>query len=120
MRGSVAHDRALIDRWKPSVGPVFNSQHGQLTRIDQCHEGGQVIGFRPQTVGQPASQGRPTLDDPSSLQSANGLAVIIDSGPHPSDQANVIGHRRGVRNQFGKLHPAGTASFEFPRGREYF
>ena len=63
MRGSRgAHDRALVDRRQPAVGPVVHAVDRQATRIGQHDERRQVLALAAQAVGQPAAQRGPAGD----------------------------------------------------------
>ena len=93
VRGGGADERALVDRRQPAVGPVLVGEGRQAGGMPHHDVGGQVLGLAAERIGRPGAQGRVAGGDASRLHGEHGLEVIVHSGLHRTDQADVVGDR---------------------------
>ena len=64
--------------------------HGKSLRVRHGHVGWQRAGFSSQPIGEPASQGWTSPLGSAGVHGMNGLAVVIDTGVHGTDDEDVI------------------------------
>ncbi len=73
---------------------------------DHDDEGRQVLVLAAQAVAQPAADARPARELSAGLEKRDRRIVIDRLGVHRLDEAKVVGHGSGVRQQFADRGPA--------------
>ncbi len=66
---------------------------------DHDHEGRQVLVLAPQAVRRPGADAGPARELGAGLEEGDGRVVVDRLGVHRLDEAELVGHPRGVRQQ---------------------
>ena len=107
---------ALEQAGQEAVAPVVHAVHRVSARVGEHHVGRQLVAATAQPVGQPGTEARPPGHaGDAGIHVADGNLVAVVPSVHASNQAEIVGNRGRVRQQFAEVHAALAVLFEFPR-----
>ena len=75
--------------------------------------------FRAEPVGEPAAQCGATLNGAAAVHRVDGLAVIVHTGVHAADEAQLISHLAKAGHKFAEVHAGLAVLFELPFAGEH-
>ena len=101
---------AFVNGGEEAGAPVGGAAGGALLAGGHDHEGGEVVGFRSEGVGDPGAEGGAAELLGAGGEEDLGGGVVEGLGVHGADEGDVVGLRADVGEDFGHLD-AGLAVF---------
>ena len=109
--------RSLEDAGKKSILPVVRVFH-RITARAHYDEARQILVGRPEPVGDPGPEARPTLHGVPAIHEHQRGFMVGELGFHRTDHRNVIDATAQVRKKVAHLNAALAVFLEFERRRK--
>ena len=92
---------------------------GQSARVAHDDVGGQILRLAAERVGRPGTHGGIAGGDAAGLHGEHGLQVIVHARLHRADQADVVGDRAELREEFTEFEAALAVAGELPERTQH-
>lgn len=108
-------DGTLVGRGEESIAEAIESAGWDQASVEN-DEAGEILALASQTVGDPGSHARPSLQGMSGVEKIVGRSVLGKLGGHRADDRELVGVPSDLREQAADFDPALTVLGKLPRG----
>lgn len=112
----IAEDDALVGGGEEAVAPVGDAAGRESATIGEDDEGGEVLVFGAESVGDPGADGGEALEDEAGGHLEDGGSVGVGAGDHRVEEGEVVGEVAQVGQEIGDHFAGLAAGAEGPGG----